>query len=136
MSALDFLVANAAEIWSAPVVAIKGERRTRRIVEARHAVMYIAVHQLGMDYSRVGRYLGRDHTTVMSAVRKFPRWIADDADCLARVERLSAAALNVPMDIKTACDMLVDRMARGLRNIATHDPVRFRELIAEINKAS
>jgi hypothetical protein len=136
MSALDFLVANAAEIWSVPPVAIRGERRTARVVEARQAVMYVAIEQLGMKYTRVALYLNRDHTTVMAAVRRFPKRIADDAACLAKVEQLSAAALNVPMDVKTACDMLIDRMARGLRNIAMKDPARLRELIREINNAA
>lgn len=52
---------------------IKGKRRLPRIVEARHAAMYLLRHQLGMSFPEIGRHMNRDHSSVVYAVHKLER---------------------------------------------------------------
>lgn len=49
---------------------IKSTRRRRDLVEARHMAMYACVKLTPRNYSDIGRYFGRDHSTVMYAERK------------------------------------------------------------------
>ncbi len=52
-----------------PVSAIYGPDVQRQTVAARHLVMYLA-HMEGLSYPIIGRAIGRDHTTVMDAVKR------------------------------------------------------------------
>lgn len=52
-----------------PVGAIMGHDRRPRIVAARHLAMRVA-HYAGVSFAEIGRVMGRDHTSVMHAVRK------------------------------------------------------------------
>ena len=52
-----------------PVSAIYGPDIQRQTVAARHLVMYLA-HMEGLSYPIIGRAIGRDHTTVMDAVKR------------------------------------------------------------------
>ncbi|QLH13571.1 hypothetical protein HYQ43_04635 [Paracoccus pantotrophus] len=54
-----------------PVGAIMGHDRRPRIVAARHLAMRVA-HDAGVPLAEIGRVMGRDHTSVMHAVRKSP----------------------------------------------------------------
>lgn len=51
------------------VADLLGKARTPSVVKARHAAMW-AAFQAGLSFSEIGREFGRDHTTVISAVRK------------------------------------------------------------------
>ena len=44
--------------------------RHRTIALARHVAMYLGKQRLGVSFPELGRAFGKDHTTVMSAVRK------------------------------------------------------------------
>jgi chromosomal replication initiation ATPase DnaA len=55
----------------------------RELVDARHVVCFVA-KSLGHNYSYIGRQIERDHSTVMSAVRK-----------VSKSDRLRVAAANV-----------------------------------------
>lgn len=48
--------------------ALRGRSREQAIVQIRHLAMY-AAHERGASLSQIGRYLGRDHTTVLHGVR-------------------------------------------------------------------
>ena len=52
-----------------PVSAIYGPDVQRQTVAARHLVIYLA-HMEGLSYPIIGRAIGRDHTTVMDAVKR------------------------------------------------------------------
>lgn len=58
---------------------IKGYRRTAPVVNARHRAMRRMRVELGMSFAAIGQYMGRDHSTVCSAMRKFQgdiQWVA------------------------------------------------------------
>ncbi len=59
--------------------AIKGKRRNKEIVEARHMAMYILKNDLGMSYVEIGRWFSnRDHTSIMHAREKIEESLLSD----------------------------------------------------------
>jgi chromosomal replication initiation ATPase DnaA len=67
-------------------------RRHQRIVFPRQVAMYLAKVLTTRSYPEIGRRLGgRDHTTVMHAVRKIESRVASDAVFAAEVDGLKAA---------------------------------------------
>jgi hypothetical protein len=57
-------------------IHIVSQQRTALICRARHLVMWFAYHVTGMSLSQIGRRLGgRDHTTVLSGLRKIQRQV-------------------------------------------------------------
>ena len=66
-----------------------GKERHRRITLARHVAMYVCKHQLRCSYPEIGRaFGGRDHTTVMSGVRRIEGLRASDGELRAHLETL------------------------------------------------
>lgn len=66
-----------------------GKERHRRIALARHVAMYLCKHQLRCSYPEIGRaFGGRDHTTVMSGVRRIAELRENDAEVRAHIEAL------------------------------------------------
>ena len=59
-----------SEATGITVAQITGESRRAAIVKARHAAMYLAHRQFGKSSTQIGiAFGGRDHTTVIAAVR-------------------------------------------------------------------
>ncbi|MFM8988210.1 MAG: helix-turn-helix domain-containing protein, partial [Alphaproteobacteria bacterium] len=74
------------------VEAIKGRSRQRPIVTARQTAMYVFRELTDLSYPAIARLFGgRDHTTVMHAVRKIEELrasdhgFAEDIDLLRRM---------------------------------------------------
>jgi chromosomal replication initiator protein len=72
------------------VEEIKGEKRLRALVHARHVAMFLMRELLqNYSYPMIASVMGgRNHTTVMSAVEKINEKLAHDADLLAEVTQL------------------------------------------------
>lgn len=58
-----------ATLFKVPVEDLMSPKRDQRIVEARFA-LYAALRMRGWTYPRIGRFLGRDHATVMYGVQR------------------------------------------------------------------
>ena len=54
----------------------------------RHIAMYLSVRLLGCSYPEVGRAFGRDHTTVMYAVKKLDKRGRDHTSVYYAVKKL------------------------------------------------
>lgn len=68
------------------VLDIDSRRRTAGVVFPRHVAMYLARHMTEASYPEIGRKFGRrDHTTVMSGVRKVETMIGADDSFAASV---------------------------------------------------
>lgn len=62
--------------------------RTAPVVNVRHIVMYLARVLTGHSYPEIGRRLGgRDHTTILVAVRKMERRRGANLDLDAKISR-------------------------------------------------
>lgn len=54
--------------------ALKGKRRTKEIVNARHLAMYLLRTELNMPLEEIGKWFsGRDHTSVLHAIKKIEK---------------------------------------------------------------
>ncbi|HCR80933.1 MAG: Chromosomal replication initiator protein DnaA [Parcubacteria group bacterium GW2011_GWB1_49_7] len=76
---------------------IKGQRRVKEIVTARHAAMYLLRKELGMPLEEVGKWFsGRDHTSVIHAVEKIEREILENSMTQQDISalKMSLAALS------------------------------------------
>jgi chromosomal replication initiator protein len=65
-----------------------GKSRQRRVTLARQMSMYLARKHLRISLPEIGRSFGRDHTTVLSSVRKIAGLKATDSGTLAVILRL------------------------------------------------
>ena len=66
------------------------ERRTRSVARPRQAAMYLAKQLTTRSYPDIGRrFGGRDHTTVLHAVRRIEALMAEDAGLAQDVEILT-----------------------------------------------
>jgi len=65
------LIKTVADHYHLKQAAIKGKKRIRSLVKARHLSMYLMRSLLGLSLSEIGRYFSdRDHTTVLHATDK------------------------------------------------------------------
>jgi len=70
--------------FSVPVALLAGHRRHKSVAFVRHVAMYVCRRKSRGSYPDIGRAFGnRDHTTVISAVRKISSMVAVD-EALAR----------------------------------------------------
>lgn len=73
------VIEEAASFFGLSVDEVVGKNRVKQLVTARHAAMYILSKDLGLSLVEVGRLLGgRDHTTVMHALKKITAALGKD----------------------------------------------------------
>ena len=65
-AALAYAVSVATGVSAADII---GRRRTACVVAARHD-LFVAMWRRGFSIAEIGKTLGRDHTTVIHALRK------------------------------------------------------------------
>jgi len=66
-----------AQHFGLTVDDLLGQERYKTTAYARHIVSFLAREQLGMSYPEIARVSRRDHTSVLSGVRKIWRLVAD-----------------------------------------------------------
>ena len=85
---LEETLAAAAAAFGISLEEIKGKTQPQRIVRARHAFVYVARTSLCESYPRIGRTLGRDHTTAMSSMERAEALIVRDKAFAEGVQRI------------------------------------------------
>jgi len=65
---IEHVVKVTSEVTGVPILDLLSKRRLN--ADERHIAMYLSVRLLGCSYPEVGRAFGRDHTSVMYAVKK------------------------------------------------------------------
>lgn len=87
MTTISEVVAASAWLFCLPPSAVLGRRRYRRYLRARYAV-YMALRRRGNTYGQIGRWLGRDHTTIMNGVEVGNQWALEDKGFAEAVKKL------------------------------------------------
>lgn len=65
------IIKTVADHYRLKQAALKGKRRVKSLVSARHIAMYLLKNELDLPLVEIGRWFsGRDHTSVLHAVRK------------------------------------------------------------------
>ncbi|MEZ5920254.1 MAG: DnaA/Hda family protein [Parvularculaceae bacterium] len=67
---LEETLSAAADAFGINAEELLGRSQPQRIVRARHAFVYVARTVLFESFPRIGRALGRDHTTAISSMRR------------------------------------------------------------------
>jgi len=81
--------ATISEFPNVKLIDLSAHRRTAAVVKARQIAMYLAKTLTEMSLPEIGRrFGGRDHTTVLHAVRKIDALIPKDLALAAQVERI------------------------------------------------
>ena len=72
------------------IAELIGDKRDKRVVMPRQVAMYLARELTQTSLPALGRaFGGRDHTTVLYAVNKIGKPMADEAEVLDAVQRLT-----------------------------------------------
>lgn len=75
---VDQIVQASAEYFGVSAVDLKGNSRSRMLVNARQVAMYLCRELTDLSLPRIGQaFGGRDHTTVMHANRKIRKQMAE-----------------------------------------------------------
>ena len=85
---METILAAVAEEFEISVESLRGERRDKATVTARHAAMYLCRDITGSALSQIGAVLGgRDHTTIQRGIARIESLIPNDPALQAHVEQ-------------------------------------------------
>jgi hypothetical protein len=80
-----------SEFPSLTLIELRSQRRTKVVVQARQIAMYLSKTLTEQSLPEIGRrFGGRDHTTVLHAVRKIEHLITKQPELAAMVDRIKA----------------------------------------------
>lgn len=88
----EMLSQRCASKYGVTLEQIHGEARFAHVARARHEAMYLIRAKFKWSYPVIGRLFNRDHTTVISAVRRIQELIEAkeaDAEFLALIAEVS-----------------------------------------------
>lgn len=143
---IAYVQALVAELYDLPIIALTGDNRRQRILKPRQIAMYLANRVCRRSAAEIGRrFGGRDHTTVLYAVRCVELRIAQDAETAAIIADLTAdlaLRFEVPPTIakaiEEAADLVAKQLTADLTALARFNPVglcrALREAVAEIEE--
>lgn len=80
---LESINAVVCSYYKVARIDFTSQRRTAYICKARQVAMYLARTLTPRSLPEIGRYMQRDHTTVISGVRKITKLLADGDTVLA-----------------------------------------------------
>lgn len=73
-------------------IDIRGPKRNKEITNARHIAMFILKDELNLPLAEIGRHFGgRDHTSVMHAVKKIELSLQKDMDLRTQVQAIKTS---------------------------------------------
>jgi chromosomal replication initiator protein len=72
------IISTVAKYYSVKVADIKGSSRIQNIATARHVSIYLIRNLLEESLINIGKEFGKDHTTIMSSIRKITKLNEND----------------------------------------------------------
>ena len=91
------IIKTVANHYKLKQTAIKGSRRSKPLVTARHIAMYLLKEDLSLPLTEIGKWFsGRDHTSVLHAVNKIDKELSINSDMSQDVSalRMTLAAIS------------------------------------------
>lgn len=93
---VESIQSGVARFFGVKVSDLTGPRRTRQVVVPRQIAMYLAREHTGLSLPEIGRsFGGRDHTTVLHAVRRVRSTRTKDASYRSRLDGVTRS-LGLP----------------------------------------
>lgn len=85
------IVLAVSEFYNVSVLDILSPRRQARVVKPRQIICYLAKELTTLSLPQIGNHMaGRDHTTVLHAVRKVTGWVMADRELNDEIEYVRA----------------------------------------------
>ncbi|MBN9516918.1 hypothetical protein J0H58_00135 [bacterium] len=84
------IISKVAAVFGVTAKELTGPSRLRRVLVPRQVAMFLAREACGLSFPRLAAAFGRDHTTVLHAVRKIEAELTTDERLAAVVKRLRA----------------------------------------------
>ncbi len=83
------ILQEVASFYGLRVTDLTGKRRQRQVAEARQVAMFLTRELLGLSYPQIGQVFGgKNHTTVMAAVKKISELVETEGHFKSIVEAL------------------------------------------------
>ncbi len=78
---IDFIQREVATYFDIKLHDLKGPKRLQSVARPRMIAMYLSRKLTGSSFPEIGsRFGGKDHSTVISAVKKIERLVAEDSN--------------------------------------------------------
>lgn len=91
---IDGVLKVVASYFDLRVSDLRGKSRQRQVTRARQLAMHLVRKHMECSLPEIGRaFGGRDHTTVLSSVRKIDKLLQEDAGVAATMSRLESTLL-------------------------------------------
>ncbi len=85
----ESILKDISEFFQVSLDALKSKRRTKAIIQPRQIAMYLARNLTHLSLPEIGKaFGGKDHTTILHAVKKVEKDMAADEDLRRLVDRL------------------------------------------------
>lgn len=88
------IISQVSKFYSIDEVVLRGTLRNQATAEARQVAMYLMRNLTNMSTTDIGREFGRDHTTVLHAIRKVESALKDENSRMSDVVRDITANIN------------------------------------------
>jgi chromosomal replication initiator protein len=88
---IEAIQREVASYFEVKILDLKGPKRHQAVAHPRLIAMYLSRQLTGMSYPEIGsRFGGKDHSTVISAVRKIERKVTEDPNLRSIVSTLTS----------------------------------------------
>lgn len=85
------VLAKASVETGMSIVRLKGMDRSQTVARVRSAICWVMRERLGLSSTIIGGHLHRDHTTVLSALKRAEQYRKTGGDFIALCDRLETA---------------------------------------------
>ena len=85
---LDDIQKTVAKAFDVRVSDLRSNRKLRTLTVPRQVAMYLCRRLTSSSFPHIGDQFGKDHSTVIHAVRRIERQLEDDAEFRSRIERI------------------------------------------------
>ena len=77
--AVHAVIENTAVLYGLDVDDLLGSRRQSHLILPRHTIMYLLRKDLGLSFPKIGKIMGKDHTTIIYAYQKMEKLINSES---------------------------------------------------------
>ncbi|KQC13024.1 MAG: hypothetical protein APR63_09600 [Desulfuromonas sp. SDB] len=92
---IEYIQRKVADYYDLSESAMKGKRRKKSISLSRHVAMYLARELTDLPLKEIGGYFGgKDHSTVIHAIKKVEKLISEDHNFHNEIEKLKKIIKN------------------------------------------
>lgn len=88
---VEKILNRVAQKYEVSVESIKGTRRTKSIVQARHVAIYLIRELTAMSFPQLGKLFSKDHSSVMSSYNKIEEAIKKEDPFALEIRELQRA---------------------------------------------